>query len=112
MTYKINANALTSDGRNVATGTVVSFTPHTDAITTSGLIPTDLNWWISEAAKTAAWAKITPCTDAVQRVQTQLVNVYLQITVPVDQLSYSVIQGYGLTWLEGIYGSGNVQILN
>lgn len=112
MIFQINANVLTSDGRNVATGVVVSFTPHTDAITPQGKIPTDLNWWISEEAKTAGWSKISPCTDAVDRVNTRIINVYLQMTVPVDQLSYSVIQGYGLAWLEGIYGSGNVEVIN
>lgn len=112
MIFKINANVLTSDGRNVATGAVVSFTPQTTAITQAGKIPTDIKWWISEAAKTAGWANVIACTDATNRVQTQLVNVYLQMTVPVDQLSYSIIQGYGLTWLESIYGSGNVSIID
>ena len=112
MDYKINTTVLLSNGSSVSDGVIVSFNPHTDAITKENKIPTDLSWFISEEAQEAGWSKVIPCTDAVKRVETQILNVYLQSDVPVNKLSYDVIQQYGLIWLEGIYGSGNVQILN
>lgn len=112
MDYKINAKVILSNGLSVESGVVVSFNPHTDSITKEGKIPTDLSWYSSQDAMDEKWAKIIPCTDAEKRIETQITDAYLQMTVPVNELSYSVIQQYGLTWLETIYGAGNIQILN
>lgn len=112
MDYQINTTVILSNGLSVSQGAIVSFNPHTDSITVDNKIPTDLSWYISEESQKMGWSKIIPCTDPEKRVQTQIVNVYLQSDVPVNKLSYDVIQQYGLTWLEGIYGKGNITILN
>lgn len=112
LNFQINANVLTSDGRNVATGAVVSFSAYTNKISPEGKISCDLRWWASADAQTNNWDKITPCTDAVKRTETRLINASLQITVPVPDLTYDIIQGYAKTFLEGIYGVGNITILN
>ena len=111
LNFQINTKVLTSDGREITTGAVMSFMAYTNAITPAGLLPCDLRAWYDYDAQTAEWAKIMPCTNAVDRIKTQLKNAYLQITVPVEDLSYTAIQGYALSFLENIYGSGNVQIL-
>ena len=111
LNFQINANVLTSDGRNVTTGAVVSFKQYTNSITPDAKIPCDLRWWNSETAQTNNWAQILACTNAVTRVETQLTSAYLTLTVPVQDLTYDIIQGYALAFLEGIYGSGNIQII-
>ena len=108
LNFRINTNVLTSDGRAIASGTVVSFKQYTNSITSDGKIPCDLRWWYSYDAQTNGWAQVTVCTSAVNRIETQLVNTYLQLTVPVEQLTYTIIQGYALAFLEGIYGAGNI----
>lgn len=110
--FQINVNVLTSDGRNVTTGAVVSFSAFSNKITPEEKIPCDLSWWASASAQTNNWDKITACTDAVDRTGTRLINAYLQIDVPVTDLTYEIIQGYAETFLEGIYGVGNITILN
>lgn len=111
LNFKINALVLTSDGREINNGVVMSFLAYTSSITEEGKLPCDLRSWYNYDTQTANWAKIIPCTDAVKRIETQIVNSYLQITIPVEDLTYKVIQGYALSFLEEIYGKGNVEIL-
>lgn len=112
MDYQINTTVLLSSGLTISKGAIVSFNPHADSITQDNKIPTDLLWYASEKCRENGCSKVIPCTDEKNPIGTQIVNVYLQSDVPVNKLSYDVIQKFGFTWLEGIYGKGNVQILN
>ena len=111
LNFRINTTVLTSDGGSISTGAVVSFKQYTNSITPDGKIPCDLRWWYSYDAQTNGWTKISVCTNAVTRIETQLLNAYLQLTVPVEDLTYDIIQGYAQSFLEGIYGSGNIEII-
>ena len=114
LNFKINANVLTSDGRNIASGAVCSFKAYPESISQDAnpKLPCDLRFWASEADQTANWDNITVCTDAAKRTTTKLVNAYLAVTVPVQNLTYVIIQGWAKTFLESIYGAGNITILN
>lgn len=107
--FKITAPVITTDGRTIASGAVVSFVTHPESISNATL-PCDLNWWVSEAAQDSGYAKIIPTTSLFNG---QILNTaYLPVTVPAQQFSYSVFQGWADAWLKSIYGSNNVVILN
>lgn len=114
LNFKINANVLTSDGRNVASGAVCSFKSYPESIIEGAnpKLPCDLRFWASEADQTSGWDNITVCTDATKRTATRLVSAYLSVTVPVQNLTYAIIQGWAKSFLEGIYGAGNIIIIN
>lgn len=108
--FKINAPVITTDGRIIsANNAVVSFLTHPEGIT-NATMPCDLNWWISASAQDSGYAKITPTSSLFNGV---VFNVaYLDVTVPAQQFSYLVFQGWAKAWLESKYGSGKVIILN
>jgi len=108
--FRINAEVITTDGRTISTNSVVvSFVTHPEAIVNATL-PCDLNWWISNAAQDSGYAKITPITNLFHG--TVLNVAYLPVTVPVQDFSYTVFQGWAKTWLEEKYGVGKVIIIN
>lgn len=107
--FKITAPVITTDGRTISSGAVVSFVTHPESITNATL-PCDLNWWVSEAAQDSGYAKIIPTTNLFNG---QVLNTaYLPVTVPAQQFSYAVFQEWADTWLKSIYGSSKVVILN
>lgn len=104
--FQINAAVLTSDGGTVSTGAIVNCNPYTNAISDAGSLPCDLNWWISLTAATNKWDNVIACSDAART--NKLISVYLQIDISADQITYVYVQGLAKTYLEGIYGVGNV----
>jgi len=111
LNFQINAQVLLSNGSDVATGAVVSLKSYPEAIGTNAKLPCDVRWWNTLASQTAGYDQVCACTDAVKRVETKLSTVYLDVTVPITDLTYTIIQGWAKTWLESIYGAGNVVIL-
>jgi len=109
LNFQINTNVYLSDGQDIAKGAVVSFLPYDNSITPDNKLPCDLRWWSSEESQTKGYSKVSVCTDKERK--NQLVNAYLPVTVPVEQFSYVIFQGWAKTFLEGIYGKGNVQTL-
>lgn len=109
LNFKINANVFLADGQKIANGAVVSFLPYDNSITPDNKLPCDLRWWVSEGAQNLGYNKVTVCSDEERK--NLLVNAYLPVTVPVEQFSYIVFQQWAKTFLEGIYGGGNVQII-
>ena len=109
--FKITAQVTTTDSRTISSGAVVSFKTYPESISGTSM-PCDLSWWISEAAQDSGYAKINPCTDIENWNSTRLDAAYLTVTVPAQQFSYTVFQGWAKTWLETIFGVGNVTILN
>ena len=107
--FKINTNVLTSDGRNVSNGSVVSFATFPEKISDSKM-PCMLSWWVSESFRDSGYANIIPVNNLVDK--TLLVSAELQVTTTPQNFSYVVFQGWAKTWLEDIFGSGNVVILN
>lgn len=107
--FKINTVVITTDGRSITTGATVSFKTHPESIT-ANTMPCDLSWWISEAAQDSGYATISVTTSLSNG--TNLNVAYLTVTVPAQQFSYTVFQGWAKSWLEEKYGSGNVVILN
>lgn len=109
--FKITTTVITTDSREIATGAVVSFKTYPESISGTNM-PCDLTWWVSDAAQDSGYAKINTCTNLDNWGSTQLNVAYLTVTVPAQQFSYTVFQGWAKSWLEAIYGSGNVVILN
>ena len=109
--FKITAEVTTTDSRTISSGAVVSFKTYPESISGTKM-PCDLSWWVSEAAQDSGYAKIVPCEDLSNWQSTALNAAQLQVTVPAQQFSYVVFQGWAKTWLENIFGAGNVTILN
>ncbi len=112
LNFQINVPVFLSNGLDIATGVVVSLKSYPESIGTDAKLPCDVRWWNTLASQTAEYAKVVACTDAKDRMKTCLNSVYLDVLVPIPDLSYKDIQGWALTWLESIYGTGNVQIIN
>lgn len=109
LNFKINTTVYLADGQNIASGAVVSFKPYDNSITPDNTLPCDLRWWVSESAQTNNYAQVVVCKDTERKIL--LNTAYLPVTVPVEQFSYTVFQGWANIFLDNIYGAKNVQIL-
>lgn len=107
--FKITVPVITTDGRTINSGAVTSFSTHPESIN-NGIMPCDLKWWASSVMQDSSYANIIPVTELFNG--TVLTVAYLAVTVPPQQFSYTVFQGWAKSWLENKYGVGNVVILN
>ena len=110
LTYRINAKVLLSNGDSIPTGAVCSFSAHVDNVGTTGKIAYGIDWYYSAQAKTNQWDKVYACSSSSNRTGTRILNWYQTVTDP-TQVSYATMLSAIKTYLEGVYGVGNVEIL-
>lgn len=108
LTFRIDTMAYVSSGDSISTGAVVSFTAHVGNVSTTGKIAYDIAWWQDTIARDENFDKIFICTsDSTDRVATRLLSYYQPVSDP-TAVSYTNMLAALKTWLEGIFGTGNV----
>lgn len=109
LTFKIDALAYSSDGSDIKTGAIFTFIPR-NAFASVENIAMDVNCYTSESAKIKAEDIIWICTDKDNRIKTKIISVNMPIQ-SAKQICYSELLVWLQDYLENIYGSGNVIIV-
>ena len=112
---QINAKVLTYDGNSVETGTVVSpslntalMTPNKDGIHVN--TPVSLLFYMSLQTQNEGYKNIVPIIDTASKKRIDMIT--LQLTIEeASNPTKQVIESYIKTYLETIYGAGNVVII-
>lgn len=111
---QINAPVLLANGSTIATGTIVTWTPMFGAgrinPDTSRTFPVKLDFHTSLANLQAGYDPTPAVKDAVVKEKIIVIEVDLTIAESVNP-SQSIIEGHLKTYLETIYGVGNVVII-